>query len=172
MRHTIIRNADKAKAIIQAEIQQTDEARYQHRLHCVLLVCSGKTCADVSALFGDGLRTIQYWAKRFNEDGIEGLRDAVRTGRRASLSDEDKELLAQNLRSSPREFGYSQNLWDGKLLSYHLKQRFDVELKVRRCQSLFHELGFRRRKPRPVIAKADKEAQEAYKKTKELSGEE
>ena len=164
MKRTVIRNTDQAMAIIQAEIQQTDEARYQHRLHCVLLVCSGKTCAYISALFGDSLRSIQYWAKRFNENGIEGLRDAARTGRRASLSDEDKELLTQHLRCSPREFGYSQNLWDGKLLSYHLNQKFDVELKVRRCQALFHELGFRRRKPRPVIAKADKKAQETYKK--------
>ena len=170
MKRIVIRNPDKAKAVIQAEIQQTDEARYQHRLHCVLLVCNGNTCAEVAALFGDGLRTIQYWAKRFNENGIEGLCDAARPGRRASLSEEDKAVLAQDLRCSPRDFGYSQNLWDGKLLSYHLKQRFDVELKVRRCQTLFHELGFRRRKPRPVIAKADKEAQETYKKIKGPGG--
>ena len=172
MRRITIRNVDEAKTIIQAEIQQTDEARYQHRLHCVLLVCSGKTCADVSALFGDSLRSVQHWAKRFNENGIEGLRDAARPGRRASLSDEDKELLAQHLRGSPREFGYSQNLWDGKLLSYHLKQKFHIELKVRRCQTLFHELGFRRRKPRPVIAKADKKAQETYKKIEKTGGKE
>jgi transposase len=113
--------------------------------------------------------TIQYWAKRFNEDGVEGLRDAARPGRRSCLSEEYKEILEQDLRRPPREFEYSQNLWDGKLLSYHLKQKFNVELKVRRCQTLFHELGFRRRKPRPVIAKADKEAQEAYKKLKELA---
>lgn len=130
-----------------------------------MLICEGKTCAEVAALFSDGLRTVQYWAKRFNEDGVEGLRDAARPGRRARLSEEYKEILAQDLRRPPREFEYSQNLWDGKLLSYHLKQKFNVELKVRRCQTLFHELGFRRRKPRPVIAKADKEAQEAYKKT-------
>jgi transposase len=30
---------------------------------------------------------------------------------------------------------------------------------------LFHQLEFRLRKPRPVIARADKEAQEAFKKT-------
>ena len=165
MKRITINDANKAKAVIQSEIQQTDEARYQHRLHCILLLCSGKTCADVSALFGGGVRTIQYWAKRFNEDGIEGLRDSVRPGRRAKLSDEDKEILTGALRCSPRQFGYTRNLWDGKLLSHHLNQKFNVDLKVRRCQVLFHELGFRRRKPRPVIAKADPEAQETYKKT-------
>jgi transposase len=36
---------------------------------------------------------------------------------------------------------------------------------VRQCQRLFHQLGFRRRKPRSVIAQADPEAKAAYKKT-------
>jgi hypothetical protein len=33
---------------------------------------------------------------------------------------------------------------------------------------LFHQLGFRRRKPRPLIAHADPEAQRQYKKTPAL----
>ena len=164
MRPIKINDADKVKTIIQSEIQQTDEARYQHRLHCILLLCNGKTCAEVSALFGDGLRTIQYWAKKFNEDGIDGMHDSARPGRRARLTDDDKEILKENLQRSPHEFGYTQNLWDGKLLSHHIKKRFNVDFKIRRCQVLFHELGFRRRKPRPVIANADPEAQETYKK--------
>jgi len=93
------------------------------------LISDGKTCAEVAALFSDGLRTVQYWAKRFNEDEIEGLRDAARPGRKVRISDEEREVLAQNLRRLPGDFGYSQNLWDGKLLSHHLKQEFNVELK-------------------------------------------
>ena len=165
MRRITVANPEEAKEIIQAEIRKTDESRLQHRLHCMLLICVGKTCAEVAALFGDSLRAVQYWVRRFNEAGIESLRDAYRPGRRSRLSQEDKEILAQELRRSPREFGYSQNLWDGKLLSHHIKEKFGVELKVRQCQNLFHQLGFRRRKPRPVIARADQEAQQAYKKT-------
>jgi transposase len=169
MRRIIIKNPEEAKAVIRAEIHSTNETRLQHRLHCILLVCDGKTSADVVALFGDSLRTIQYWIKRYNEAGIEGLRDPIRMGRVPRLLPEDKEILAQDLRSSPRELGYTQNLWDGKLLSYHLKRKFNIELKIRQCQNMFHHLGFRRRKPRPVIARSDPEAQAAYKKTQRFS---
>jgi transposase len=165
MRRITVANPEEAKEIIQAEIRKTDESRLQHRLHCMLLICVGKTCAEVAALFGDSLRAMQYWVRRFNEAGVESLRDASRPGRRSRLSQEDKEILTQDLRRSPREFGYSQNMWDGKLLGHHIKENFGVELKVRQCQNLFHQLGFRRRKPRPVIARADQEAQQAYKKT-------
>ncbi|MCZ7584446.1 MAG: winged helix-turn-helix domain-containing protein [Deltaproteobacteria bacterium] len=40
-----------------------------------------------------------------------------------------------------------------------------MALGVRQCQRLFSRLGFRRRKPRPQIAKADPAAQKAFKKT-------
>lgn len=165
MKRVVIRNQEEAKRIVRNEIHRTNETRLQHRLHCILLVCDQKTCADVAALFGDSLRTVQYWVKRYNELGVDGLRDPARVGRSPRLLAEDKDILAQDLRRSPREFEYTQNLWDGKLLSHHIKEKFNTELKVRQCQYLFHQLGFRRRKPRPVIAKADREAQEAYKKT-------
>jgi transposase len=51
------------------------------------------------------------------------------------------------------------------LLSHHLFRQYGVRLGVRQCQRLFRQLGFRRRKPRSVIANADPEAQAAYKKT-------
>lgn len=164
MRRIVIHNANKAKEIVKAEIHRTDEARFLHRLHCIILMCNGKTCAEVSALFDDSLRAVQYWAKSFNEQGLNGLRDATKPGRKAKLSAADKEVLSEDLRQQPTIFGYSQNLWDGKLLAHHIKKKFKVELKVRQCQNLFHELGFRRRKPRPLIAKADPEKQESFKK--------
>lgn len=165
MRRVTIRDSEMAKTIIRNTIHGTSEARLQHRLHCMLLICDGRTCADVVALFGDSLRAVQYWVKRYNEAGIDGLGDPTRLGRSPRILPGDKAVLAQDLRRSPREFGYAQNLWDGKLLSHHLKEKFSIQLKVRQCQNLFHKLGFRRRKPRPVIAKANLEAQETYKKT-------
>lgn len=162
MKKTIIRDHNKARELIKKAIHSTEEARLQHRLHCVLLMCDGKTCTDVAALFGDSLRIVQYWAKNFNEPGIDGLRDFARPGRNARLSETDKEVLSQDIRQSPDDFGYTQNLWDGKLLSYHINRKFGVDLKVRQCQNLFHELGFRRRKPRPLIAKADVDKQEPF----------
>ncbi len=73
--------------------------------------------------------------------------------------------INSDLRNDPRNLGYSQNLWDGKLLSYHLENVYKVKLGVRQCQRLFNKLGFRLRKPRPVIARADEEAQVDFKKT-------
>ncbi len=89
--------------------------------------------------------------------------DIPHTGRPGRLDEEIMEMVGKDLRESPRSFEYSQNLWDGKLLSHHLLKKYGLSLGVRQCQRLFALTGFRRRKPRPVMAKSDYEAKSAYK---------
>lgn len=165
MRRLEIKDAEIMRIAVQQEILRSEEARYDHRLHGILLVCSGLSCAQVAGLLGHGPRTIQYWVRRFEENGFVGLQETSRPGRPSVIDESVRSGISADLRVSPRQFGYSQNLWDSKLLSHHLSKQYHVDLKERQCRRLFHQLGFRRRKPRPVIAKADQEAQITYKKT-------
>jgi len=61
--------------------------------------------------------------------------------------------------------GLSGNLWDGKTLAAFVYGQWGITLGVRQCQRLFRQLGFRLRKPRPLIANADPEQQGRVKKT-------
>lgn len=158
------------KIALQQEINRSDESRYDHRLHGVLLVCQGQSCYEVADLFGEHPTTIERWVHRFEDRGFSGLREKERSGRPARLDEKTWTQLEKDLRAHPRDLGYSQNLWDGKLLSHHLRQQHEIRLGVRQCQRLFRTLGFRRRKPRPIIAEADPEAQQAFKKTRQSGG--
>jgi len=165
MRKLEIKNADIMKVAIQNEIQRSEESRYDHRLHGVLLVSSGLSCYQVADFLGQSPRTVHYWVQRFEQKGFAGLKDGMRSGRPAVVDKKALEAVGQDLRQQPQEFGYHQNLWDGKLLSHHLYQTYNVKLGVRQCQRLFGNFGFRRGKPRPVIANTDPQAQKAFKKT-------
>ena len=169
MRKLIIRDADIMKIAIQCEIERSEESRYDHRLHGVLLVCDGRSSYEVAEILGRSPRTIQHWVNRFEKIGFEGLREGERLGRPARLDTDLFEQLGSDLRKDPRKLGYSQNMWDGKLLSHHLLKVYGIKLGVRQCQRLFKKLGFRRRKPRPVIAKADENAKMDFKKTQKAS---
>jgi transposase len=111
---------------------------------------------------------VQRWVHDFNKSGFSGLFDKERPGRPASLDTRQWEKLGRDLRKQPKIFGYTQNLWDGKLLAHHLQSHYGIEVGVRQCQRIFHKFGFRRRKPRPVIAQADPSAQKAFKKTSKV----
>lgn len=167
MRKLEIKNAEIMRIAVQQEILRNEESRYDHRLHGVLLVCSGISCIKTAQMFGHSARTVQYWVQRFEQSGFAGLQEAQREGRPPALDDQRLITIGQDLRQSPREMGYAQNLWDGKLLNHHLQQKHEIKLGVRQCQRLFSQLGFRRRKPRPLLAHADPELQKKYKKTPE-----
>jgi transposase len=158
---------DKEEMILalQDEIRRSEQARYDHRLHGVLLVAEGLTCPAVAQLLGDAPRTVEYWVHRFDEHGFAGLLDGEKSGRPRRLTSSQLAIVRTALRQPPSAAGLSGGLWDGKTLSAFLGRRFGVKLKVRQCQRLFRQLGFRLRKPRPLIAHADAQAQAAYKKT-------
>ena len=55
---------------LQDEIRRSEESRYDHRLHGVLLVAQGMTCPAVAKLLGDAVRTVEYWVRRFEAEGV------------------------------------------------------------------------------------------------------
>ena len=167
MRKLQISDPDIMQIALQQEILRSEESRYDHRLHGVLLVSHGLSCGEVAALLGQDPVTVQRWVNAFNTVGFAGLQEGERNGRPARLQPDQWTDLARVLRQSPRDLGYGQNLWDGKLLAHHLRTQHHIALGVRQCQRVFRKLGFRRRKPRPEIAKPDPDpkAQARYKKT-------
>ena len=149
---------------LQDEIRRSEESRYDHRLHGVLLVAQGMTCPEAARVLGDAPRTVEYWVHTFEEMGLAGLLEGVRSGRPRRLSDKQIEAVNAVLRRTRREAGLGGNLWDGKTLASWIERQYGIDLGARQCQRLFRQLGFRLRKPRPVIAQADPEEQKAHKK--------
>lgn len=167
MKPLIISDAESVILALQDEIRRSHESRYDHRLHGILLVAQGMSCRKVARLLGDAPRTIAYWVRRFEEEGLAGLVEGERPGRPRRLSEKQLDQIASALRRPPSDFGLSANLWDGKSLSAFIQQQWGITLGVRQCQRLFRQLGFRLRKPRPMIAHADSERQRRYKKNSE-----
>ena len=156
---------------LQDEIRRSHDARYDHRLHAILLVAHGLSAHEVARLLGDSPRTVAYWVQRFIGDGLFGLVEWERPGRPSRLSEDQVKEIDLVLRGRPSEYGLTGNLWDGKTLSAFILQQWGVNLGVRQCQRLFRQLGFRLRKPRPKIASSDPELQTRVKKTPENGSE-
>lgn len=164
MRALTITDATTIILGLQDEIRRSEESRYDHRLHGVLLVAQGMTCPQVAELLGDAPRSVEYWVRRFEQSGLAGLREGERSGRPGRLKEKQLREINSALRRMPRELGLGGNLWDGKTLAAWIAKRYEIELGVRQCQRLFRQLGFRLRKPRPRIAQADPARQKAHKK--------
>ncbi|QOY90348.1 helix-turn-helix domain-containing protein [Paludibaculum fermentans] len=129
--------------ILEQEIHGSDEARYGHRLHGVLLVARGMSCRQAAALLGDSTRAVRYWVSNFERHGLEGLREGERAGCPPRLSDSQRKMAGQALRAAPATAGVAATRWNGQALSDYLRNKFGVNLGVRQCQRLLPALAGR-----------------------------
>jgi transposase len=165
MKRITVPDAETFIAAIQDELSRTREGRYFHRLAVVLHVLRGASTYEASRAFGFSSRTIEYWVNRLASNGLHWLWDGKHPGRPSRLSASQMQGLRKELRRSPRDVGYDQNLWDGVLLSHHLEKNYAISLSVRQCQRLFHQMGFSLQRPRRQASEADPLKQESFKKT-------
>jgi len=160
-----IKDVEGIKKSVREYFSSNIDARFAHRMDLILLLCNGHSIKEVSELYEVNRATIHRWVHKLNDKGIEGLLEGHRVGRPRVLSRERFVELRGDLMKLPTYFGYGQGRWDGKLLSHHLNVKYGVLLKVRRCQMLFHELGFSLQRPRKMPKGGDSEKREAFKKT-------
>src|SRR5271167_1669946 len=132
-------------------------------------VSAGQSCREVADLFGEDGTTVQRWVRRFEDGGLDALREGERAGRPRTLDAKQWRSLQGDLRKTPRDFGLPATLWDGPVLSEHLRRRYAVDLGVRQCQRLFRQMQFRLRKPRPQVAQSDPLKVAAVKKLRRLA---
>lgn len=101
MRPLTIDDAHVIEIAIQQEILRSEEARYDHRLHGLLLVCKGYSCNKTAEILGQSPRSVAGWVRRFEDRGLAGLRDRERPGRPSALEPEHVERVAGDLRRGP-----------------------------------------------------------------------
>jgi len=164
MRPLTLSFPEHSRALLQQEINRHQDARYDHRLHSVLLVASGLSCEKVAGLFGDSPRTLVNWVRRFDGKGLAGLAEGNHSGRPARLSAEQLAEVRSLVRQPPTAAEVDANLWDGPTLRVCLRKRYAVQMSVRQCQRLFRLVDTRYRLRRPLVAKADPPRQAAHKK--------
>lgn len=116
-----IANAAVMQLAIREELNRSEEARCDHRLHGVPLVSSGRSSNEVGALFGEAATTVQRWVRRVEESGFAGLREGECAGRPRLLGDGSWLRVEADPRKPPDGFGSQANLWGGTVLSGHLR---------------------------------------------------
>lgn len=138
---------EKGRSIMDATI----DSRYYNRVAAVNAVLSGESPNKAAAWFGMTGRSLAGWVKKVDELGFESLKDKPRPGAPKKLNSTQLTEVDKMLQSSPSDYGCK--VWDGPSLSSVIKQKYDVELSVRQCQRLFHELGYSRVRPQTYPSK-------------------
>ena len=164
MNYRKIPNKDSIILSIQNALSVSEEAKYYHRLDLVMLAINGMHVKEIAALYNESPTTISYWTKKVVEKGVNSLKSGEHTGRAPRLSIDQLRLLDEDLQNPPSDFGYNINLWDGLVLSKHLSDHYDVDIKIRQCQRILKQLGYTLQRPQTKPYGSSPEAQDEFKK--------
>jgi transposase len=131
-------------------------------LRVVWLLAQGRGAAEVARIMGLSGRWVAEIVRRYDEGGPEGLGDRRRgnAGAEPLLDEAQRAALAEALGGVPPEGG----LWSGPKVAAWIARTTGREVRPQRGWDYLKRLGFSLRRPRPRHAKADPEAQAAFKK--------
>jgi transposase len=141
------------EALVRLERAENDAARSK-RLRIVILALSGYTAPAIAMSLGLSRRICQRWVYRYNEQGLEGLKDGRGQQPRLPLTPEQQEQVCQRLETGPQPEDQVCSL-RGVDIQRILATEFGVLRSLPGVYHLLHRLGYSYLRPRPRHRRTD-----------------
>ncbi len=125
--------------------------------------------ASLQAGFRSGVMG-PFWVRRFNEEGLLGLRDRQRPGRKPTHSPEVRSALISLALQKPRSLGYPFELWTLERLQTAFEERHGVHLSDSTIWTWMDEEGFKWKRQQSWFHEAEQHDPEFVEKRGPSSG--
>src|SRR4051812_39927597 len=149
---------------LRREAARCRDARAARRMLARALVRGGPSGEEAARAAGMDRQTLRDWVHRYNAEGLAGLRDRPRSGRKPRLTAEQEAELATAVEQGPDPDRDGVVRWRRGGLRALIEARFAVRLHERTVGKVLRPLGFIRLSGRAQRPKADEAAREAFKK--------
>jgi putative transposase len=122
------------------------------------VVYQGKISAQVARDLHRNRTWACVWLKRYEKEGLEGLKNKPRSGRPSELSEEDIYSIKTTLKESNQG-------WTTKQVEAMIIEKSGIKYHFTHIYRILRKWGFRQKVPRKVhINTASKEEKDAFKK--------
>src|SRR3954469_7294018 len=148
---------------LRREAARCRDARAARRMLALALVLEGASREEAARAAGMDRQTLRDWVHRYNAEGLPGLHDRHRSGRKPRLTAGQEAELATAVERGPDPDHDGGVRWRRVPLRALIEARFAVRLHERSVGKVLRRLGFTRLSVRPRHPKADEAAREAFK---------
>jgi transposase len=152
---------------IKSQLRKDEKFSQGVRLYAVYQIALGKTAEELQELYFTSHKSICNWVHRYNAEGLAGLKDRPRSGRRSRLEEAQKLKIKAAVLESPTLEGFSSGVWTWALVGEYIRCNFGVSYKKAQIYNILHALGLSYQKGKGYFPEtAGREDQvEAIKKT-------
>jgi transposase len=148
-----------------AAAARTADAKQARRILAIAMALDGHSRRLAAQAGGMDRQTLRDWVIRYNADGLAGLADRPRPGRRPRLAEAQRREVAKWVEDGPDPKTDGVVRWRCADLRDRIAAKFDVRLHERSVGKLLKKLDFSSMSVRPMHPQTDLAAQEAFKKT-------
>lgn len=147
-------------SILDKAYKNEHDASVKERLLLIIRVSFDKQHIKAVALELHRSRAWAYkWYKRYNDEGLEGLRDKPRSGR-PPFMDEDEIMKIRT------ELSTSKTGWDTKEVMDIIKKKTGVKYHEVHIRRLLHQWGFSQKMPQKrFVRRASEQERKDFKKS-------
>jgi transposase len=148
-------------------IHQEPRAQRRDRYRIVLLALQGREKQEIAELLSLGKSTVETWAYRYRDGGLQALEPKPRPGRAPKLSARDHAAFKDRFTQGPRPQDGVCTL-RGKQAVRILNDEFGADYSLSGAYGLLHRLGLSCLAPRPRHEKNDPQAMERFRQSAPL----
>jgi len=160
-----ITRKDLSASELRSAAAKTASAKQARRILAIAMVLDGHDRTLAAQAGGMDRQTLRDWAHRYNAEGVEGLVDRPRCGRRPRLDASQHKQVAQWMDEGPDLARDGVVRWRCADLVKRIKVVFGIDLQEGAVGRLLKKLGYTSMSGRPLHPQSDLEAQEIFKKT-------
>ena len=135
--------AEEAEAVRRLAHSRTEAARRVERARMVWLGSGGRTVPLIARELGVGADTVRTWLKRFNAEGLDGLRDRPRAGRPATYTPEQVSAVIATSLTEPDALGLPFGSWTLDRLRAYFNEVAGLPIKRSRIGEILLAEGLR-----------------------------
>ena len=141
------------------------DANQSRRLLALAQVLDGASRGDAARNAGMDRQSLRDWVHRYNAEGVDGLCDRSRSGRKPRLSEDQLAEFDRMVETQPDPVNDGVVRWRCADLKAQIAKRFGVALSERSVGRILNERGFRKLSARPKHPEVNTAAQEAFRQT-------
>jgi transposase len=156
--------ADRDAAELRRLARRERDGRVSARLLALANALEGMPREEAARLAGMTGQTLGDWVHRYNEEGVEGLRDRPRPGRPCALDEGRRAALKALILKRPKLERDGCVAWRARDLGELVERRFGVRYGETGMLRLLKGLELSWQKARPIHPEADPRARERFKK--------
>ena len=140
--------SDDEIVIIETAIDKHADLRVRERARIVRLLHLGHAQKETAHLLKMSVGKVNYWYKRWKEEGIEGLADKSRDGRPRITDEAYEKLLAKTIETDPQTLGFKFTVWGVETLRAYMYQQTGIQVHANTLRNRLAEMDYVYRRPK------------------------